>query len=593
MGPRNLTGVGVRRGGEPSTQEVHDQLARVLASRQFVRSQRLARFLRFAVEQVLAGAGDQVKEYLVGVEVFDRKESYDPRVDPIVRVEARRLRSKLQDYYRSAGQDDPVVIELPTGAYTPAIQFRASKAKPAAAEPSVVSIAVLPFSNLSSDTSDEYFSDGLTEELINLLTRVEGLRVVAWHSASRMRGHEEDLESIREKLKVEAVLRGSVRRTGARMRVTAQLIDTKSGAFLWSEAYDRQISDVLAVQEEIALAIAARLQHSLIAKPTPQPRKLNVPSYDLFLQARFHANRRTPEGIQKSLRCYEQAVATDPESAVAHAGLADSLNLMADYGIKEPSEVIPRAEAAALRALELDPYSAEANTSLAGIRAQWQWKWDEAGELYRRAISLNPGYAKARHWYSIDYLALLGRFEEAEKEIAIARELDPLSMITQEGTGYLNLLRRDYVRAVQGYRDLIELDPSFYKAYSGLGRALMFLKRYDAAISMLEKARSLAGKVPSLISAMGQTLAAAGLLKEARACLEELRVIQQRRHVNCTSFGIIHMALGEIPEALTCFEQACERREFPISGMKVHPLYDPVRSEPRFEAILKRANFLP
>ena len=235
--------------------EIRRQLDKLLASPWFARSGRMCRFLRFGVERALAGTGNEIKEYLVGVEVYDRASSYDPRVDPIVRVEARRLRAKLDSYYASAGKNDAVLIKFPKGAYAATFVSRTEPQHVRPGEKSLARIAVAPFTNLSIDSGDDYFSDGLTEELILLLTRVKGLRVMAWYTESQFRGSEPDFSSVREEANAGTLLRGSWRRTGVRVRVTAQLIDTKSGAYLWSEVFERNVEDVVAIQEEIARAI--------------------------------------------------------------------------------------------------------------------------------------------------------------------------------------------------------------------------------------------------------------------------------------------------------------------------------------------------
>ena len=248
-------------------QAVRRQLDKILASEPFVRSARISRFLRFTVEQTLAGHGEELKEYLLGVEVFDRKESYDSRVDPIVRVEARRLRAKLRQYYETTGQADAVVIDFPTGSYVPSFRPRA-EAPPAPPAPQAPNtIAVLPFANLSPEPDYEYFSDGLTAELIHGLTKVECLRVVAWQSAAQLRGRDLDIHAIRERLKAGTVLTGSVRRAGEQLRVTAQLIDTATGVYLWSETYDRALRDLFTIQEEISWAIIGTLKIRLAGAP--------------------------------------------------------------------------------------------------------------------------------------------------------------------------------------------------------------------------------------------------------------------------------------------------------------------------------------
>ena len=345
----------------------------------------MSRFLRFGVEHALAGTGHQVKEYLVGVDVFDRPKDYDPRVDPIVRVEARRLRAKLRSYYASSGKTDELIIEFPKGAYAAAFHLKTCAQNIVLAPATAVetSIAVLPFANLSPGPAlgkdEDYFSDGLTEELILRLTRMKGLRVVAWYSASKFRGREEDLIEIRNQLKVGVVLRGSVRRTESRVRVTVQLIDAASGAFLWADAFERGMHDMVAIQQEIAHSIVATLRPTLggMVEPVESIQKLNPECYNLCLEGRFHANGRNAEGLQRSVLCYQRAIEHDPHSAFAHAGLADAYSLLADYGIVHPHEVMPLAESSTRRALELDENSAEAYNSLAFIQATFHWNWTE------------------------------------------------------------------------------------------------------------------------------------------------------------------------------------------------------------------------
>jgi tetratricopeptide (TPR) repeat protein len=378
------------------------------------------------------------------------------------------------------------------------------------------------------------------------------------------------------------------------VRVMAQLIDTGSGAYLWSEGFDRSTRDVLAIQEEIARAIVGTLRLALdfAGVRVAAPRKLNVECYNLCLQARFHARGRTGSGLRKSLECYEQAIEKDPGSSSAHAGLADTYSLLADYGVMHPKDVMPRAEAAAQNALELDPNSAEACSALAYIRSLFDWKWQEAEALYRRAIALNPGSSKARHWFSVDFLALLGRFDEAEPEIQQARELDPLSVIIHEGSAYLRTLRRDYAGSLREFQQIRDLDSNFYKAYSGMGRVFSLMGRYDEAIGMLQEALRIAGDIPNITGALGQTLALAGRRDEALWCLDELHSTVRTRYVPSTCFAIVHIGLGEWDKSLDWLEVACDRHELPISLAKVHPVYDPLRSQARFKNILSRLGFL-
>jgi serine/threonine-protein kinase len=585
---------------EPPCDRVSEQLERILASRLFTRSSRLCRFLRYSVEEALSGQGDRLKEQLIGIQVFDRKSDYDPRIDPIVRVEARRLRQKLKSYYTSQGRADDVVIALPKGTYAAVFKSRSAVSNTGPAEVQAAkpraekSIAVLPFTNLTQSAQDDYFSDGLTEELIHLLTRIPALRVVAWPSASQLRGREQDLAGLRRELHVGTVLRGSVRRTGDRVRVTAQLIDSGSGDYLWSEAFDRKLENIFAIQEEMARAIVVALELKLTGRDHP-PAKRKAPQpacYNLCLQGRYHANKRTREGLEKSVVRFEEAVQADDSCAEAYAGLADAYSLLTEYGFLSTAEGVPKARSAAERALELDPQSAEANVSLAFVRSLFEWQWTEAESLYRAAIAANPGYSRARHWYGQDFLALLGRLDEASEELRVAQDLDPLSMIIREGNGYVPMLRRDYPRARALYLELIDLDPSFYKGHSSLGRVLALMGRYDEAIASFERARALAGPVPSLLSALGGTLARAGRIEPARQLLAELHELEKTRWIPLSSFAILHLGLGEHEQALTFLEAATDRRQMAVAAMKVHPLYDPLRSEPRFTRLLERIGLL-
>jgi serine/threonine-protein kinase len=586
----------VPQASSPAPETVRAQVEKILSNRAFSRSGRLSRFLKFAVEQTLAGHAEQLKEQSIGLEVFDRKTDYDPRIDPIVRVEARRLRAKLKAYYTSPGRRDDIVIVFPKGTYVPV--FRCRGAAPVGSprvEPLEKSIVVLPFANLTPGAGDDYFSDGLAEELIHLLTRIPGLRVVAWGSASQLRGREQDLAGIREQLKVGSVLRGSVRRTPTRVRVTAQLIDAESGSYLWSEAYDREIQNVFAIQEEMARAIVDTLQLRLgspfAAGVVRKPPALKC--YNFCLQGRFHANKRTAEGLRKSIACYAQAVAADGLCAEAYAGLADAYSLQADYGLVDPAEAIPQARSAAEQALAIDPQSAEANVSLAFIRSLFDWDWAGAEPLYRRAIALNPGYARAHHWFGIDYLARVGRLDEAYAEVLAAHHLDPLSQILRQGCGYIHMLRREFDSAFSVYQELTDLDPTFYQAYSSMGRLLSLMERYEEAIAMLERSLELGGPVPSTLSALGQTLALAGRKAEARQYLKKLEAMRKSQWVPASCFAILHLGLGDHATSLRYFEAACEGRELAVTSLKVHPMYDPLRSEPGFERLLKRIGFLP
>ncbi|MBZ5617458.1 MAG: tetratricopeptide repeat protein [Acidobacteriia bacterium] len=556
----------------------------------------MGRFLRLAVEWTLVGKAEELKEYLIGVEVFDRKQSYDPRVDPIVRVEARRLRSKLKAYYEGEGRSDPIVIEFPRGGYAPHIRARTETPPnpPMPAETGVITTAVLPFLNLSPNPENEYFSDGLTEELIHALTKLPGMRVVAWNTAAQLRGRQQDILAIRQQLNVETVLTGSVRMAGPSLRVRAQLIDTETGVYLWSETFDRQMQDVFAIQEEIALAIVRTLRVQLSGGREDARvgrGRTTVSSYDWYLKGRYLWHQRSPQHLKQSVECFQNAVAADGDSALAYAGLADGYSLLVDYGLMHPAEGFPQAKAAAQRAIALDPELAEPHASLAFIRGIYDWEWHDAGRLYHRAIALNPGYATAHFWLGIDHYAVLGCFKEALAELKIAHQLDPLSSILSEGRGYLLMMLRDYEAALASYREILDVDPSFFKAYTSMGRACIQMGRYPEALAMLQKGRALAGDVPNILGAMGQAYALLGDQQKARESLSELERLAKTKYVPTACFAVIHVGLGEKKQALDWLEEGCARRESQLASIKVHPLYDPLRGDPRFQALLKKLHF--
>jgi serine/threonine-protein kinase len=574
-----------------SRRTVEDQLNRILANKLFAQSARMSRFLRFTVERTLDGKSEELKEYLIGVEVFDRKPSYDPRVDPIVRVEARRLRSKLRSYYESDGSADELVIDLPKGAYAPLLRARAS-VQPAP-PPRPGAIAVLPFSNLSPEPDTEYFSDGLTEELIHRLTKVDGMMVVAWNSAAKLKGPRYDVREIGRQLNVSAVLVGSVRGCPERIRVTVQLIDTSTARYLWSETYDRNIEHLFVIQEEISTAIVKTLAIKLVDRAPVQPDQKPAHNLDnLYLKGRYHWNKRTSDGLSRSAQFFHQSIAADPESALGYAGLADAYTLLAEYGLASPTEFMPAAKSAARKALEIDPTLSEAHASLGLIYSVYDWEWAEAGEHFRKAMEFNPGYATAHHWYAVDYLCMLGRFDEAMEEIEIAQQLDPLSPIIREGKGSLLMFMGRYDEAIEEHRQTLELDRYFYKGFTSMGRAYLQKGQYDQAIAMLQKGWSLSGDIPSILGALGQAYALAGRHADARRMLAELTELSRRRHVPGTCPAIISIGLGETERALDLLEAACENRD-KLATLKVHPVYDGLRSEPRFQALLRKVGFGP
>jgi tetratricopeptide (TPR) repeat protein len=369
------------------------------------------------------------------------------------------------------------------------------------------------------------------------------------------------------------------------------LIDTANSSYLWSEAYDRQLQDLLQIQDEISRAIIGTLRIQLAARfsfPPIRPAAWNFEAHNLYLKGRFEWNRRTPEGMRRSERFFEQAIELEPGFALGWAGLADSCTLLAEYGMAQPEESMPKAKRAALRAVELDPSLGEAWTSLAIVHGLYEWEREEAEACYRRGMRLNPGYSTVHNWFGLDHLAMLGRFEEAEAEIKLARLLDPWSTIIVEGEAFLQLLRGEYDGAIRISREALEIDSKFYKSWTSIGRAMIQKGDYAEGIEMLEKGRSLAGNVPNILGALGQAHALAGNTPRAREILRELQTSAEGRSVSFSAVAIVHLGLGETSSALDALERACERRETPMNGLKVHPVFHGLRATARFQALLRR-----
>jgi TolB-like protein/Flp pilus assembly protein TadD len=547
----------------------------------------MSRFLSYVVQCFLAERLGDLKEYAIGVEVFDRKVDYDTRVDPVVRVEARRLRDKLSEYYRSHARPGELVISLPKGSYAPLFSDLAST--DAAARPATRTIAVLRFDNLSSDTDAEYFSDGLTHELIHRLTSVKNLKVVAWSTAARIIGSEQEVLLSARNLGIAFLLTGSVRISGDRLRVLAQLIDTADDAYLWTETYDRRMHDIFAIQDEIAAAIARALADRLgtpVGIPAAGAR--NLEAYKFYLQGRFHLNKRSGAGLRRAAELFSAAIEIDPGFAAAHAGYADTYTLLADYTHEVPSEALPKAKAAALRALELDPGLGEAQASLALILSIYEWRWDAAESRYREAIRLNPGYVSAHHWFGIDHLMPLGRFAEGHRELDAALELDPLSPIVREAPGMLYMIEKRFAEALCEYAAVQDLDPFFYKAYTGMGRVHLLTGNYSAAIDRLEEGRRLAGDLPTILAALGQAHALSGNTPKAHEFLGQLRALAETGFVPYSGFAIVQLGLGQKEAALDALERGCERHDPSCAAIGVHPVYEPLHQEERFQQLVRR-----
>ena len=443
-----------------------------------------------------------------------------------------------------------------------------------------LSIAVLPLANQSPDAETEFFCDGMTEELITALAKVEGLRVVSRSSTFAFKGKSVPASEIGARLGVGFVLDASVRRSGKRLRMTAHLSAVGDDATLWSETYERQLEDVFAVQDDITRCIVETITESLQlghlrgATPVQQPQSLEA--YDLYLLGRHHWYERTEAGMRKALELFQRAAATDPSYARAYSGIADSAALLASWQFASPQEMYPQAVAAARRAIELDPSSADAHASLGFVMLNWEWDWDAALRELRAAITLNPSWLSA-------FLAGIGKADEALPIAQRARELDPLSVLPHMNLGIVNYSSGRFADAAAEFRRVIEKDPKFVRGYVFLGITLALLERYDEAIAAAHKSLELSPNGPMMKLGLGMCLARAGRLDEARAVMVPLLPTLPPRYA-----ATVHVGLGDTPAALDALERGSEERADWMYTIVTEPYFRELHAEPRFMQLLER-----
>jgi len=577
---------------ELPTAAIQAELEKILASKVFARSDRLRRFLRYVAEQALQGNNEKLKEYVLGLEVFDRLTSYDQRLDPIVRVEARRLRTKLQDYYRMEGSTDPICIELPERGYAPTFRRKETPARQAPAEQEPYAIAVLPFLNMSSDPENEYFSDGLTEELISTLAKIASLRVVARTSVFQFKGKASDLRHIGAQLHVTTLLEGSVRREGDRVRVTAQLINVADGYHLWSDTYERETKRVFAVQEEISKAIADALKARLSGEPRISVRRHpeDAEAYNLYLKARYYLNLRTESGFFLSLDYFGRAVAKDPGYALAHAGLADAYSLSTRYHVTPGQEAWPKAKAAALKSVELDDTLAEAHTALAFVKLHYDWDWSGAEHGFRKALDINPSYAAAHQWNTWA-LAVRGRFEDAIASMKMACSLDPLSHNVSADLALAYYFSRRYEDAMQQCQEVLDLQPGFHRAHQLMGMVYIQQGLYPQAVAELQEAAVMSDRNRKVLGFLGFAEIMCGRRSDAERVLVELQG-SERPYVSGVDVALIYSALGDRDRTFEWLEKAYDEHDGELIWLGVDPIFDRVREDARFRSLLKRLRLL-
>ena len=611
--------------GEIRVESIRAALEKILASPGFVNADRLSRFLRYAVDETLQGHADKLKESLLGIDVFGRRPSYDPRVDAVVRTEAVKLRARLRDYYESEGGADEVVIDVPKGGYVPVFRTRDQLAPAAPPEPAkpartdwrpalagalivavlaisiywtarsrsrapdprgieLSSIAVLPFADLSPERDQEYFCDGMTEEIIDALSKIGGIRVVARTSSFAFKGKQQDIREIGRKLNVATVLEGSVRKDGNRLRVTAQLNSVADGYHLWSETYERELKDVFTVQDEISKAIVNTLQLKLTTRHKQPSSPENVETYELYLQGRYHWSRWRTDGAEQAINSFQAAIQKDPKYAEAYAGLAYSYCWLGFFGALPPNEAMPKARQAAEKAIALDDSVAAAHTALAYVKALYEFDWPGAGRDFQRAIQLNAGDSDAHFGYGIVYLAPLGRFEEAVHEMQVARDLDPLSPIEATYLGLAYQFAGKRAEAIAQYRRALDLDPNFVEARFHLSYA--YLDQTTPPEFYAELGRATGQAPDSRID----LVRAFGLALEKKKA-EALRLVHKWESppsgvfVRSTSIANVYAVLGDKEQMYAWLDRAYADRDGMLAYTNEQGCYRRFASEPRFLAL--------
>ncbi len=452
------------------------------------------------------------------------------------------------------------------------------------------SIAVLPFVNASAEAENEYLSDGITDELIDALAKVEGLRVASRTSVFAIKGKSLDVRAIGALLDCAVVLEGTVRRAGQQLRITAQLTSADDGHLLWSQRYDRQLHDVFAIQDEIAQTIVNTLRETTFADLAPPPTTRhteNLRAYGLYLRGRFELNRRTQDGISAGIRYFEQAIAEDPRFALAYAGLSDAHSLRVDYRSIPVAQGFEQAMHYARQALLIDDKLAEPHASLAWALFVYHWQWDEAEQEFRRAIELDPRYPTAHQWFAF-LLSVRGRREEALIEGHTAVDLDPRSLFARRSLAWIYLYARRYDRARAQLYKAMEMNPTAEETYRTLGLVLAHAGEAQNAIRVLEEAVTMPEAGSYTRATLGYALARAGRVDEARAILKALADQAQGDYVSPVAFATVLLGLGDIHRALDWTERAYEDRRGWVAYVNVNPMMDPMRGHPRFQRLVEK-----
>ena len=591
-----------------TTAAIRVQVDRILASETFAQAPMLRRLLQYLAAHTLDGSDRALKEYGVGVDVFDRGSDFDPRIDTIVRVQARRLRAKLDDYYRREGISDSIVITVPKGRY--AIEYEAAPAvggspleessrfsqppekldSEAAARGTPAAIVVLPFLNLSGDVENEYFTDGLTDEITSRLACVPALRVVARTSAFQFKGRNDDVRKIGRDLGVQTALEGSVRRDGERIRVTAQLIDVADGFHLWSHIYDGELPGVFGLQEKTTRAIVEALQVRLAAGDHDRLRAsepASMEAYDLYLRGLSAFYKATVDDLRACIQYAERAIGLDRNYAAAHALIAEAYLLWATLGDRPAPGLLERARRSAQHALELDDV-AEAHAAVASVLAL-SWKWKAAESEFRRALTLKPSYVYARMTYTVGCLCPLRRFDEAIDQMRQAVAIDPISPFVRTVLAQTLALMGRGSEAIGELHTILAAAPDFAFARYTLGFAYLVTGSCAEAVAVLRPIEHLALQLPNGGGHLGYAYACSGNREEAERMLQSFLDRFTGDWAPWIDIAAIYAGLGDTAKAVEWLERGYENRCFDALFIRDDPRFAGLHDEPGFMRLAERA----
>ncbi len=645
-GPRKFDGE-LNSARAISDTDVLAQFEQILSSKEFSSSTRLQEFLRYIVTNALAGRSDDLKEYSIAVDVFGRDESFDPQTSSIVRVEASRLRGKLEKYNAIDGRDDPIRIELPIGTYVPTFSAVAARAKfenlddvdgvvgikerrllhriptyaylvpiisavsilvvtagiyiwpriaPTFERPTSISrelsVAVLPLRNFSSDPAEDYFSQGMTDALITRLAQERVASVTSMTSIMAFKDSNQQIAEIGEQLGASHLIEGSVMRVGDKVRISVQLIEAETDRHLWAESYERGMSDILRLQDDvverivssIALEIASGTARSTSIAPIVDPS-----AYEAYLKGRFFLNTMTEDGFRKGISFFKQSIEKQPNYSPSHSGLAVCYCLLGGHGFElvKPSEGMSTAKKAIMEALRLDSTRAEPHAFLGIIQLKYDWDWPSAKSSLERAIEVNPSYSQAHIYYSY-YHEAMGNQIAAVQEAEVAKSLDPLSRAANINLGWQYLQSGNFEKARTTFDQILEIYPEHWGVHWGIGQFHLRQNEYSEAISAFLKARDAGGGHAMPISALGYAYAKTGRDVEAREALAELTALRNESYVSPYQLAVIHSALGEFDQAFVLLEEAYDLRSRSMAWLNAAPELDSLRSDPRYDDLLRR-----